>query len=326
MLSLPKVYVGLPIQEAGLELLRGQVEFNIWKEEGAPPKEVLFKELKDADGLISGLPFRVDDELMSVSPKLKVVSNYAVGYDNIDVAAATKRGILVTNTPDVLTAATADVAMLLILATARRAFEANEFMRSGAWKAWGPDLLVGMEVSGSTIGIVGMGKIGSAVAKRASGFGMKILYFSDVRRPDIEESLGAKYVSLEELLKESDIVTLHCLLNEQTRNMFGEAQFRMMKNTAILINTSRGPIVDQKALYKACAEKWIWAAGLDVYEKEPVPLDEPLLKLTNVTTLPHIASASNVSRNGMARKAATNLLEALQGKRPPDLVNPEAWK
>jgi glyoxylate reductase len=324
-MSLPKVYVGLPIQEAGLELLRGHVEFNIWREEGAPSREVLFNELADADGLISGLPFRVDDELMAVSPKLKVVSNYAVGYDNIDVAAATKRGILVTNTPDVLTAATADVALLLILATARRAFEANEFMRSGNWKVWGPDLLVGMEVSGGTIGIVGMGKIGSAVAKRASGFGMKILYCDVVRRQDIEEVLGAKYASLEELLKESDIVTLHCLLNERTRNLFGEAQFRMMKNTAIFINTARGPIVDQKALYKACAEKWIWAAGLDVYEKEPVPLDDPLLKLTNVTTLPHIASASNVSRNGMARVAATNLLAALQGKRPPNLVNPEAF-
>ncbi|MCL1875541.1 MAG: D-glycerate dehydrogenase [Synergistaceae bacterium] len=325
-MSLPKVYVGLPIQEAGLELLRGKVEFKIWKEDGPPSREVLFKELEGADGLISGLPFRVDGELMDVSPKLKVVSNYAVGYDNIDVPAATKRGILITNTPDVLTAATADLALLLILATARRAFEANEFMRSGKWKTWGPDLLVGMEVSGSTIGIIGMGKIGGAVARRAFGFGMKIIYYSEERRLDIEESCGAKFVSMEELLKESDIVTLHCLLNEQTRNMFGEAQFQMMKKTAIFINTARGAIVDQKALYKACSEKWIWAAGLDVYEAEPVPLDDPILKLTNVTTLPHIASASNVSRNGMARKAAINLLEALQGNRPPDLVNPEAWK
>ena len=326
MLSLPKVYVGLPIQEAGLELLRGKVEFNVWKEDGPPSREVLLKELDGADGLISGLPFRVDGELMDVSPKLKVVSNYAVGYDNIDVPAATERGILVTNTPDVLTAATADLALLLILATARRAFEANEFMRSGNWKTWGPDLLVGMEVSGSTIGIIGMGKIGGAVARRAFGFGMKIIYYSEERRLDIDESCGAKFVSMEELLRESDIVTLHCLLNEQTRNMFGEAQFQMMKKTAIFINTARGAIVDQKALYKACSENWIWAAGLDVYEAEPVPLDDPILKLTNVTTLPHIASASNVSRNGMARKAAINLLEALQGKRPPDLVNPKAWK
>ena len=324
-MSLPKVYVGLPIQEAGLEVLRGKVDFNIWNEEGVPPREVLLQELKDADGLISGLPFRVDDELMAASPNLKVVSNYAVGYDNIDVAAATKRGICVTNTPDVLTAATADLAFLLILASARRAIEANEFMRSGKWKVWAPDLLVGMEVSGSTIGIVGMGKIGSAVAKRASGFDMKILYSDAKRAPHIEESFGAKFVSLEELLRESDIVTLHCMLNEQTRNMIGEAQFRMMKKTAILINAARGPIVDQKALYKACAEKWIWGAGLDVYEKEPLPLDDPILKLSNITTLPHIASASNVSRNGMARKAATNLVTALQGKRPPDLVNPEVW-
>jgi glyoxylate reductase len=319
--SLPKVYVGLPIQETGLEILRGKVEFNVWKEEGAPSREILFEELKDADGLISGLTFRVDDELMAASPKLKVISNYAVGYDNIDVAAATKRGIYVTNTPDVLTAATADLTLLLILATARRAFEANEVMRTGRWKIWGPDFLVGREVSGSTIGIIGMGKIGSAVAKRASGFGMKILYMSTTRRLDIEESLGAKFVSLEELLRESDIVTLHCRLNEQTMNMFGEAQFEMMKKTAIFINTARGAMVDQKALYRACAEKWIWGAGLDVYEKEPVPLDDPILTLTNITTLPHIASASNVSRNAMACKAATNLIEALQGRRPPDLVN-----
>ena len=324
-MSLPKVYVGLPIQEAGLEVLRGKVDFSIWNKEGAPPREVLLKELKDADGLISGLTFRVDDELMAASPNLRVVSNYAVGYDNIDVAAATKRGICVTNTPDVLTAATADLTIFLILAAARRAIEANEFMRSGKWKTWAPDLLVGMEVSGSTIGIVGMGKIGAAVAKRASGFDMKILYFGVKRAPDVEESFGAKPVSLEELLKESDIVTLHCLLNEQTRNMIGEAQFRMMKKTAILINAARGPIVDQKALYKACAEKWIWGAGLDVYEKEPLPLDDPILKLSNITTLPHIASASNVSRNGMARKAATNLVTALQGKKPPDIVNPDVW-
>jgi len=250
-LSLPKVYVGLPIQETGLEVLRGKVEFNIWREEGAPPRETLFKELKDAAGLISGLTFRVDDELMTASPNLKVISNYAVGYDNIDVAAATKRGICVTNTPDVLTAATADLALLLILATARRAFEANEFMRSGKWKIWGPDLLVGREVSGSTIGIVGMGKIGQAVAKRASGFGMRILYCGTGRKLDVEESLGARFMSLEELLRESDIVTLHCLLNEQTRNMFGEAQFRMMKKTAIFVNTARGTIVDKKALYNA---------------------------------------------------------------------------
>jgi len=324
-MSLPKVYIGLPIQEAGLEILRGKVEFNIWKEEDVPSREILFNELKDADGLISGLPSRVDDELMAASPKLKVISNYAVGYDNIDVAAATKRGICVTNTPDVLTSATADLTILLILATARRAIEANEFLRSGKWKVWAPDLLVGMEVSGSTIGIVGMGKIGCAVAKRAGGFGMKIIYFSEERVLSIEESLGAKFVSLEELLMESDIVTLHCPLNEQTKNMFSEEQFRMMKKTAILINAARGAIVDQKALYKACEEKWIWGAGLDVYEKEPVPLDDPILKLSNVTTLPHIASASNVSRNGMARKAAVNLLAALQGKRPPDLVNPEVW-
>lgn len=325
-MSLPKAYVGLPIQEAGLEILRGKVEFRIWEKEIAPQRELLFEELKDVEGLLSGLPIRVDEELLNAAPKLKVVSNYAVGYDNIDVAAATKRGICVTNTPEVLTPATADLTFTLILASARRAIEANEFLRSGNWKVWYPSLLVGMEVSGSTIGIVGMGQIGQAVARRARGFDMDILYFDSMRKPEIEKELGAKFVTLEELLQKSDFVTLHCLLNETTRNMIGEAQLRMMKKTAILINAARGPLVDPAALYKACAEKWIWGAGLDVFVKEPVPLDDPLLKLPNITTLPHIGSASSVARNGMARRSAENMLAALQGRRPRDLLNPEVWK
>ena len=325
-MSLPKAYVGLPIQEAGLEILRGKVEFKIWEKEGAPSREGLFNDLKDAEGLLSGLPIRVDEELLNAAPKLKVVSNYAVGYDNIDVAAATKRGICVTNTPEVLTPATADLTFTLILATARRAVEANAFLRSGDWKVWAPDLLVGMEVAGGTIGIIGMGQIGQAVAKRAHGFDMDILYFDTVRRPDIEKTLGAKFVSMNELLQKSDFVTLHCLLNEHTKNLIGEKELRMMKKTAILINAARGPLVDPTALYRACSEKWIWGAGLDVFVKEPVPLDEPLLTLPNVTTMPHIGSASVVARNGMARRAAENMLSVLQGSRPKDLINTEVWK
>jgi glyoxylate reductase len=325
-MSLPKVYVGLPIQEVGLGLLRGKVDFRIWEKEGAPPRDELMHELKDVEGLLSGLPIRVDEELMNAAPKLKVVSNYAVGYDNIDVAAATKRGICVTNTPDVLTPATADLTFALILASARRFIEANAFLRSGEWKVWAPELLVGREVSGSTLGIIGLGKIGQAVAKRGLGFDMKVLYFDAVRRPELEQSLGVKYASMDELLKESDFVTLHCNLTEQTKNFLGEKELRSMKKTAILINAARGPLVDPAALYKACSEKWIWGAGLDVYVKEPVPLDEPLLTLANVTTVPHIASATRVARDGMARKSASNLLAALNGKRPQDLVNPEVWK
>ena len=325
-MSLPKVYVGLPIQEAGLGLLRGKTDFKIWEKEGAPPRDELLRDLKDAEGLLSGIPIRVDGELLDAAPKLKIVSNYAVGYDNIDVAAATKRGVCVTNTPEVLTAATADLTFALILAASRRLIEANEFLRSGDWKVWAPELLVGMEVAGSTIGIVGMGQIGQAVARRAKGFDMNILYFDTARRTDLEQSLGAKFSSMEDLLKESDIVTLHSPLNEHTRGFIGEKELRSMKKTAVLINAARGPLVDPQALYRACSEKWIWGAGLDVFVKEPVPLDDPLLTLPNVTTLPHIGSASRVARDGMAARSASNLLDALQGRRPRDLVNPEVWK
>jgi glyoxylate reductase len=325
-MSLPKVYVGLPIQKAGLEILHGKVDLKIWENAGAPPRNELFENLKDAEGLLSGLPIKVDAELFDAAPKLKVVSNFAVGYDNIDVAEATKRGICVTNTPNVLTPATADLAFALILASARRIIEANAFLRSGDWKVWHPELMVGQEVAGSILGIIGMGQIGQAVAKRARGFDMKILYFDTVRRPEIESGLNAKYTDFDELLSESDFVTLHCVLNENTKGLIGEKELRSMKKTAILINAARGPLVDQQALYKACSEKWIWGAGLDVFAKEPVPLDEPLLTLPNVTTVPHIGSASVAARNGMAVKSASNLLAVLQGQKPVDLVNKEVWK
>lgn len=325
-MPLPKVYVGVPIQDTGLEILRGKADFKIWEKEGAPPRNELLADVKDVEGLLSGLPIKVDAELFNAAPKLKVVSNYAVGYDNIDVAEATKRGICVTNTPEVLTPATADLTFALILASARRIIEASAFLRSGDWKVWHPELMVGQEVAGSTIGIIGMGQIGQAVARRAKGFDMSILYFDTTRRPEIESSLGAKYVQVDELLKQSDFVTLHCVLNDSTRGLIGEKELRSMKKTAILVNAARGPLVDQKALYKACSEKWIWGAGLDVFEKEPVPLDEPLLTLPNVTTVPHIGSASRVSRNGMALRSAENLVAALRGEKPRDLVNKEVWK
>ncbi|GHS86207.1 D-glycerate dehydrogenase [Synergistales bacterium] len=325
-MSVPKVYVSLPIQEAGLEVLRGKVDYKIWDGEGAPNRDDLLRDLKDVEGLLSGLPVRVDSELLDAAPNLKVVSNYAVGYDNIDVKAATARGVCVTNTPDVLTPATADLTLALILASARRIIEANAFLRSGDWKVWAPELLVGREVSGSTLGVIGMGKIGQAVARRAKGFDMKIIYHDANHSSDAEQTLGAKYVTKEELLKESDFVTLHCVLNDETRNLIGEKELKTMKKTAILINAARGPLVDQAALFKACSEGWIWGAGLDVFVKEPVPLDEPLLTLPNVTTVPHIGSASRVARDGMARVSASNLLDAVSGKRPTNLVNVEVWK
>lgn len=289
-------------------------------------RAVLLEKAPGVQGLLCTLSDRIDEELLSRCPGLRVVSNYAVGYDNIDVEAATRRGVLVTNTPDVLTNATADVAFTLILASARRVVEANEFLRSGEWVTWHPDLLLGQDVSESVLGIVGMGKIGQAVARRAAGFSMKILFFNRSPKPDLEKELGARQVSLDELLRESDFVSLHCPLSAETKGLIGERELRMMKKSSILINTSRGPVVDQKALYRACSEQWIWGAGLDVFEKEPVPLDEPLLTLKNVTTIPHLGSATIKAREGMARKAAENLLAALEGKKPTDLVNPSAWK
>ncbi|NLK20082.1 MAG: D-glycerate dehydrogenase, partial [Synergistaceae bacterium] len=265
-------------------------------------------------------------ELFSRCPGLKVASNYAVGFDNIDVAEATRRGVLVTNTPDVLTNATADLAFTLLLSSARRVVEASEFLRSGDWKTWSPNLLLGRDVSEATIGIVGMGKIGQAVARRAAGFSMDIIFYNRSPKPDVEKELGARQVSLDELLQKSDFVSLHCPLNDETRGLIGERELKMMKETAVLVNSSRGPVVDQQALYRACSEKWIWGAALDVFNVEPVPLDEPLLTLKNVTTLPHLGSATTKARDGMARKAAENLIAALEGRRPSDLVNPGAWK
>ncbi len=325
-MPLPKAYVTRRIQDAGLRLLPGRVEFEVWGKTAPVDRDVLLEKASGVQGLLCTLSDRVDEELLSRCPGLKVVSNYAVGYDNIDVEAATRRGVLVTNTPDVLTNATADIAFTLILAAARRVVEANEFLRSGDWVTWHPDLLLGQDVSESVLGIVGMGKIGQAVAKRAAGFSMKILFFNRSPRPDIEKELGARQVSMDDLLRESDFVSLHCPLSKETKGLIGERELRMMKQSSILINTSRGPVVDQKALYRACSEQWIWGAGLDVFEKEPVPLDEPLLSLKNVTTIPHLGSATIRAREGMARKAAENLLAALEGRKPADLVNPSAWK
>lgn len=325
-MPLPKAYVTRRIQDAGLSLLPGRVDFEVWEKTAPVERAVLLEKAPGVQGLLCTLSDRIDEELLSRCPGLRVVSNYAVGYDNIDVEAATRRGVLVTNTPDVLTNATADVAFTLILASARRVVEANEFLRSGEWVTWHPDLLLGQDVSESVLGIVGIGKIGQAVARRAAGFSMKILFFNRSPKPDLEKELGARQVSLDELLRESDFVSLHCPLSAETKGLIGERELRMMKKSSILINTSRGPVVDQKALYRACSEQWIWGAGLDVFEKEPVPLDEPLLTLKNVTTIPHLGSATIKAREGMARKAAENLLAALEGKKPTDLVNPSAWK
>jgi len=318
-----KVFVTRIIPDEGLNLILENCDAEVWQEETPPPKEIIIDKIKDCEGILTLLTDKIDAEIMDRAPKLRIISNYAVGYDNIDVKSATQRGIMVTNTPGVLTETTADLAFALILATARRIVEADKFTRSGKWKSWGPMLFLGRDVYGATLGIIGLGRIGQAVARRAKGFNMKVIYYSRKRKEDVERELGVEYRELHSLLREADIVSIHTPLTEETYHLIGEKELSLMKPTAILINTARGAVVDQKALYKALKERRIFGAGLDVYEKEPIEADDPLMELDNVVLLPHIGSASVETRGRMARMAAENLLAGLRGERPPNLVNPE---
>jgi glyoxylate reductase len=251
----------------------------------------------------------------------------AVGFDNIDVKEATKRGIYVTNTPGVLTETTADFAWALLMAVARRVVEADKYVHNGQWKVgWHPSMLSGRDVYGATIGVAGAGRIGSAVARRAKGFNMKILFYDVIPRPELERDLGAKRVDLDRLLRESDFVSVHVPLMKETHHLINEDRLKLMKKTAYLINNSRGPVVDEKALYKALKEGWIAGAGLDVFEQEPTPRDNPLLTLQNVIVAPHISSASLETRSKMAEMVAENLTSFFEGRTPPNLVNPEVSK
>jgi glyoxylate reductase len=286
----------------------------MWPEEDrAVPKEVLLEQVQDADGILSMLTETIDAEVMDAAPHLKVISNMAVGYNNIDVDEATKRGILVTNTPGVLTETTADLTFALLMATARRLMEASDYLREGKWKTWSPLQLTGMDIHGATLGIIGFGRIGQAVARRAKGFDMKVLYHSRTRKRDAEREIGASYADFETVLKESDFICLLLPYSPDVHHLISEKELSMMKETAVLINTARGGIVDEKALYDALLHKKIWAAGLDVFEKEPIEPDNPLLTLPNVVTLPHIGSASIATRMKMAELAAENVINALNG-------------
>ncbi|NLY49602.1 MAG: D-glycerate dehydrogenase [Firmicutes bacterium] len=322
---MPKVFVTRSIPEQGLDILRTVAEVKVWEGELPPPRHVLIQEVQDCDALIPLLTDRIDGELLDRAPGLKVVANYAVGYDNIDVASATARGVLVTNTPGVLTETTADLAFALILAAGRRVVEADKFTRAGKWKTWGPTLLLGQDVYGATLGLVGLGRIGTAVARRACGFNMKILYYSRRRQEGLEKELGVEYVSFAELLRRSDFISIHVPLSQETHHLFDSAAFAQMKPTAVLVNTARGPIVDETALYEALKSGRIAAAGLDVMDPEPPCPDNPLLTLDNVILLPHIGSASVATRTRMATMAAENGVAALRGELPPNLVNKEVW-
>src|SRR5581483_10117967 len=320
-MALPRVFVTRRLPGEALAVLGQHAEVDLWPGELPPPADERRARTAPADGLICLLTDRIDAGLIAAAPRLRVVSNVAVGYDNVDVAAATGRGIPVGHTPGVLTETTADLAFALLLAAARRIVEADAFVRSGRWHTWSPDLLLGRDVHGATLGIVGFGAIGQAVARRAAGFGMRVLYAS---RRDVPFDTATR-VPLEELLAASDFVSLHVPLTAETERMIGERELRMMRSTAILVNTARGGIIDQPALVRALREGWIAGAALDVAAVEPIPAGDPLLSAPNVVLTPHIGSASIATRSRMASMAVDNVLAALRGERMPHCANPQVY-
>lgn len=326
-MSGPRVFVARVIPDEGLDPVRDACELDLWTEELPPPRDELLRRAAGKDGLLTLLTDRVDAELLDAAgPQLKVVSNYAVGFDNLDVPELTRRRIPAGNTPGVLTETTADLAFALLMAAARRIDEGSRYVRGGRWKTWGPMLLMGVDLHGATLGIVGFGRIGREMAKRASGFGMQVLYH-DVHpaTPDEERALNARRVEMDELLASSDMVSLHTNLTDETRHLINASALARMKRTAVLVNTSRGPVVDQAALYEALRDGQIFAAALDVTDPEPMAPDDPLLTCENCLVVPHIASASGVTRGKMAAIAAANLLAGLRGDPLPSCVNPEVY-
>lgn len=321
-----KVLVTRYIPETGLKMMESLADLIIWPGEIPPPYEVLLEKIAGVDGLVSLLTDPIDIEVLKAArPNLKVISQYAVGVDNIDLGAATLQGIPVGNTPGVLTETTADFAWALMMAAGRRVLEGDRFTRAGLWKTWGPLSFLGSDIFGATLGIVGFGRIGQAMARRAKGFNMKIIYSDPQRQPEAEISTGAGFVPFEMLLKEADFITIHANLTKENYHLIGDDQFRLMKPTAVLVNTSRGPIVDPDALYRALESRRIAGAGLDVTEPEPIPVHSPLLELDNLIVAPHIASASIQSRTRMSIMTAENLLAGLKGERLPYCVNPEVY-
>jgi glyoxylate reductase len=323
----PKVFVSRIIPDDGLRPILDACDATVWEDELPPPRDALLGAVAGCEGVLTLLTDKVDDEFLDrAGPGLKVVSNFAVGFDNIDVPACTKRGIPVGNTPGVLTETTADLAWALLMASARRVAEGDRYVRDGRWKTWGPMLLMGPDVHGGTLGVVGFGRIGQAMARRAQGFGMRILYHDLAQAsPAVEAELGATYLPLEELLPKADFVSLHVNLSPQTQGLLNAERLRWMKSSAILVNTSRGPVVDSMALVTALRDGVIAGAALDVTDPEPLPADHPLLSLDNCLVVPHIASASRATRGKMASMAAANLLAGVAGERLPTPVNPEVY-
>ena len=321
----PKVFVTHALFEPARRILQESCDVEYWGQTERPPRPELLKRVKDIEGLVCLLTEKVSEEMLLAAPKLRIAANVAVGFDNIDVAACTKRGVVATNTPGVLDETTADFAWLLMMAAARRLGEGEALARSGIWQGWDLDQLVGADVWGKTLGIVGFGRIGKAMARRASGFQMKVIYTDAQRVPtEVEKELKAEFRDMNALLSEADFVSVHVPLLPETRGLFDAAKFERMKPTAFLINTSRGPVVDEAALVAALESGKIAGAGLDVYEKEPVI--HPGLKRANVVLAPHLASASLETRTKMACMAAQNVVVLFAGQRPPNMLNPEVLK
>jgi glyoxylate reductase len=304
------------LENAGAEVV-------VWPEQLPPSPEKLLEHVDGAEGILSTLNDKIDGPFLDKVPSVKVVSNFAVGYDNIDVDACTQRGVAVCITPDVLTDTTADFAFALLMSAARRVSESHQSIPRGEWKTWEPLGYLGQDVHGATLGIVGMGRIGVAMAKRAAGFNMSVIYSDMFRNESAESELGVEYVEFDDLLSRSDFVSVHTPLTPETRGLFSTEQFKKMKSSAVLINTARGPVVDTDALVEALNAGEIWGAGLDVTDPEPIPADHPLMSIDRAVVCPHIASASEVTRANMARLAADNVVAVLTGKKPPRCLNPE---
>jgi len=323
----PQVYVTRVIPEAGMEMIRASSVAEVWERGSPPPYKVLLEKVAGLDGLVCLLTDRIDGALMDAAgDSLRVISQMAVGFDNIDIEAATERGIPVGNTPGVLTDTTADFAFTLLMAAARRIAEGERYVKAGKWKTWGPMLLMGQDIHRATLGLVGLGRIGKGMARRASGFGMRVIYSDPMVDETEAKELGAESYEFDDLLAESDFVSLHVPLTPETTHLMGEKEFKRMKPSAILINTARGPAVDSNALYHALKEGEIAYAALDVTEPEPISLDDPLLTLDNCLIVPHIASSSLATRSRMAVMAAQNLEAGLKGEELPHCVNPEVYR
>jgi glyoxylate reductase len=320
----PKVFVTRVIPSEGLDQIRAFCDATVWEDELPPPREVILRETRDADGLVSLLTDKIDGELMDACPRLRVVSNYAVGFDNLDIPAGSSRGILMGNTPGVLTETTADFAFALLMASARRIVEGADYVRADRWKTWGPLLLLGVDVHHATLGLVGLGRIGVEMAKRARGFEMRVIYYDVIRHEDFEQQYGLTYAPLEDVLAQADFVSIHTPLTPETHHLMNRERFALMKSSAILINTSRGPVVDADALLDALQSGKIAGAALDVTEPEPLAADSPLVQLSNCLVVPHIASASRVTRGKMADIAAGNLIAGLKGEALPAGLNNNA--